>query len=213
MKIRFIGFALFLLLLSTNVFAQWDPDLFSVVPEKDCYVTCPGGDLWFSFCISYDGEPLYIDKSLVYLRIECLSGSDIYICPYDCNEKCAYIKEYGYCYSDPNGGTEYSWSFKAGGCCEQLQISIRLKDQTEPFYTTTVALKSVDQNGDGVVNIVDENIILANLGGYDYCSDLYCDGVVTGDDHQILLAHMNHNCDEWIGTEDSSWGAIKSLYK
>jgi len=209
-KFATIGAVLLLLTFASTAFAQWDPSLFTVTPEKDCYLVCPSGDLSFSFCISYDGEPLQVSGSNVYMTIVCLEGN-LYLCPYECNDKCAYLREPG-CYADPQGGAEYSWAFRAGGCCEQLQISLHMKGESTPFYTTTVVMKSPDINGDGMVNSVDEAIIMNNLGMDDVCSDLNCDWIVDGADHQILLSHMNHNCDNWIGTEESTWGEIKAYY-
>lgn len=200
------------ILISTSIaYAQYDPALFAVTPEKDCYILCPSGDLSFSFCISYDGQPLAVSAQNVFMKIECLSGS-LFICPYECADKCAYIRESD-CVASPGGGAEYSWSFRAGGCCEQLQISLHMRDDQTPFYTTTVFLKSPDIDGNGKVDQLDENILLGNMGISEPCSDLNCDGIVNELDHQILSNHLNHNCNEMIGTQESSWGSIKAIYK
>ena len=197
----------FMLLASVNVYADWDPDLFQVTPLDDCYLVCPGGDYLISFCICYNGEPLELDASNVYMKIECNQGY-LFMCPNEINDKSAFIKD-----TDCTGGARYRWMFRAGGCCEELEISLHIKNETESFYTTTVTLKSPDITQNGKVNREDESILLANIGTNDVCSDLNCDGVVDETDHEILLDHRGHDCNDWIGNEESSWGAIKSLYK
>ena len=54
-------------------------------------------------------------------------------------------------------------------------------------------------------------MIMAALGGESACYDLNCDGIVDTVDVAIFQAHLGHNCTNWIGNEESSWGAIKSI--
>jgi hypothetical protein len=56
-------------------------------------------------------------------------------------------------------------------------------------------------------------MIMAALGGTGVCYDLDCDGIVTVADVAIFQMHFGHACDDWIGTEESTWGAIKSIYR
>lgn len=203
--------ALLVLLMSSAIYAQYDPALFSVCAEKDCYVICPSGDLCFCFCISYDGEPLMAPPSDVYLMIECATGC-LYLCPAECFDKCSFLVSPD-CYSVPGCGREYCWFFRAGGCCLEARITLHMKNDPNPFYEIWVPIKSTDIDCDGDVDVADESLFLAAMGTSDVCADLNCDGTVDASDMAIFYSHFGHNCEDWIGTEESSWGAIKSIYK
>ena len=199
------------ILLSGAAAAQtWDPALFTVTPEKDCYVVCPAGDLWFCFCIKYDGEPLMAPTSDVWMSIDCGTG-DFHLCPAECLDKCAGLVSED-CHSMPGCGREYCWFYRLGGCCEQATITMHMKYDPTPFYTLVVPVKSTDLDGDGVVDAADESLLASMMGTSDACADLNCDGTVDAVDMAILLSHAGHGCEQWIGTEDATWGRIKSTY-
>jgi hypothetical protein len=195
---------------NTAIAQTYDPLCFSVCPEHTCYVACPAGDLSFGFCINYLGEPLLVDKSQVFMTIQCTVGC-IYTCALECLDKCAYLS-YPACVNVPGCGSGYNWAYRIGGCCTQASISLHMLNDPTPFYQATVAVKTPDFDCDGKVGQKDQNALNSAMGSSTSCYDLNCDGIVNTADLTIFLAHKNHNCDQIIGTEDRSWGAIKSMY-
>ena len=190
--------------------AQYDPALFSVTEEKDCYVLCPAGDLFFCYCILYDGQPLDLHPSNVYMTIECATGC-LEVCVGECLDKCGYLRQDN-CHNTAGAGAEYCWFFRVGGCCEEAHISLHLKNDPNTFYDQWVSIKTPDFNCDGYVNLADDSYIASVMGTNDVCADLDCDGAVTAVDYALFIMHYNHSCEQWIGTEESTWGEIKSFY-
>ena len=181
-----------------------------VCPEKDCYVVCPSGDISFCFCIMQDGVPMTLPVSQVYLKVECLA-TGLYICPGEVTDKPAYLMDEG-CHIDPDCGNEYCWAFQMGGCCLEAKLSLHLEGNPVPFYEEYVVIKSPDINGDGAVTLVDYTIFGERYGSNDVCADLDCDGFVGDSDVAIFNVHYQHSCDVLIGTEDATWGSIKTIY-
>ena len=206
-----VGFAVLLLCAAGSASAQYDPALFSVCQEQTCYLACPSGDVSFCFCISYDGAPLMAAPSNVFMTIECSYGC-LYLCPAECLDKCSYLKSGG-CYSVPGCGDEYCWFFRIGGCCEEALITLHMKNDPNPFYQQWVTIKTPDFDCNGVVNLVDDTYITGRMGTTDVCADLNCDGIVDAVDYGIFTTHYLHSCDNWIGTNDASWGEIKTIYR
>ena len=205
------GCAVLLLLAAGSARAQYDPALFTVCPEQECYFACPSGDASFCFCILYDGEPLMAPTSDVFMTIECSLGC-IYLCPAECLDKCSYLVTPN-CYSEPGCGREYCWFFRIGGCCEEAYITLHMKNDPTPFFESWESIITPDFDCNGIVNAADDAYITARMGTNDLCADLNCDGIVNAVDYGIFSAHMGHSCENWIGTEDASWGEIKTIYR
>jgi hypothetical protein len=210
-KVTVLGISFVMLALTWNAaLAQYDPLCFTVCPEQTCYVACPSGDLSFGFCISYLGEPLLVHHSQVYMKIVCYEGC-IIECPLESLDKCAYIW-YPACVNTPGCGSGYNWAFRIGGCGTQALISLHMLNDPTPFYVANITIKTPDFDCDGKVGQKDENALNSAMGGSAPCYDLNCDGIVDNADLAIFLAHKNHNCDQIIGVQELSWGAIKSMY-
>jgi len=194
-------------LLSANAYSQYQ-----VCPETTCFLACPAGDASFCFCINYNGEPLQLHPSQVYMKIECYSEG-LYFCPGELNDKPAYLRT-DECVVNPECGAEYCWYFQLGGCCDEVLISLHLAGDPDPFYTMWALIKTPDFNGDGNINLSDLGLFGPKVGTTDACYDLNCDGTVDSvHDYAILEDHYLHACDEPIGVEGSTWGSIKSIYK
>lgn len=187
-------------------------DEYQVCVEQYCHVFCPGGDMRLCFCISKNGQPLDAPLTDVLLKIECNQGDLLLLCPDESYENPAYIS-YDYCVQEPDCGNSYCWVFRLGGYCEEAKISLRMRNETEPFFKLWFPIKSPDINGDGMVNSCDESILIAAYGTNTVECDLNCDLMVDDSDLAILTKHLNHSCEEQVGTGNASWGAIKSMYQ
>jgi hypothetical protein len=199
-----------ILIASGAAYAQYNPALFGVAPETDCYLACPSGDASFSFCISYNGEPLYAPAANVYMTIDCITGC-IYLCSAECLDKCSYLKSN--CIRNPGFGTEYSWFFRIGGCCTEARITLHMKNDPNTFYEDYIVIKTPDLDCNGVVDANDDALFQTLLGSSDPCGDFNCDGIVDMADYAIFSEHYLHSCENLIGTKDASWGAIKTIYR
>jgi len=194
------------ILLSANAYSQYE-----VCPETECFLACPAGDASFCFCINYNGEPLQLHPSQVYMKIECYSGG-LYTCPTETLDKPAYLRT-DECVVNPDCGAEYCWAFQIGGCCEEALISLHLVGDPDPFYTMWTVIKTPDFNGDGNINLSDLSLFALQIGTSNACYDLNCDGIVDNvNDFAILQHHYLHRCEEPIGAEESTWGSVKSFY-
>jgi hypothetical protein len=100
-------------------------------------------------------------------------------------------------------------ALKAGGVTSDSTVLIR----ADGVPLAHRFLASPDQNGDLVVNSVDETIFAAKLGTHDLSADFDGDGVVTEADHAILRAHLGHACEMPTATRRSAWGEIKVRYR
>ena len=193
---------------------SYDPSLFTVCEEKSCYTMCPSGDLGFCFCISYDGEPLMVSPSDVYMKIECFSG-EIPLCPNDYPDKPAYLV-YDQCFETPGCGRDYCWYVQGTGWCEDARISLHMADDPIPFFQLDVYLRSFDVTRDGIADQDDVDEIEGSIGTYYPPYDITCDGIIDIWDTwwvlYISINHEGHSCGNLIGTKESSWGAIKSMY-
>jgi hypothetical protein len=73
---------------------------------------------------------------------------------------------------------------------------------------------SLDQNGDLVVDQVDEAIVEAKRGTADPSADFDLDGRVTTADVLILEnQHSGHSCTRSTPVHPGSWGALKVIYR
>jgi len=201
---------------ASSISAQsYDPSLFTVCEEKSCYTMCPAGDLGFCFCISYDGEPLMVSPSDVYMKTEYFSG-EIPLCPNDNPDKPAYLV-YDQCFQTPGCGRDYCWYVQGTGWCENARISLHMADDPTSFYQLDVYLRSFDVTWDGIADEDDVEVIENSIGVYVPQLDITCDGVIDIMDTWwvliISLNHEGHSCWNLIGTKESSWGVIKSMYK
>ncbi|UCF04834.1 MAG: hypothetical protein JSV33_13050 [bacterium] len=196
----------------------YDPELFTVCPERSCYVLCPSGDISFCFCISYDGQPLLAPPEEVYLSIEC-PGELLLL--HDSSVKASYLVTEE-CHSVQGCGREYCWAFQASGCCENATISLHMIGDPTPFYQIEVPIHTLDLDYDCYVTTSDSMIVVENYGSPYHCYDMNCDGVVNSLDTYpwipmlcapLCPTHLGHNCSHIIGTKASTWGAIKQIYK
>lgn len=200
----------------------YDPDSFAVTPMQGCYNVCPAGDVPFSFCISYRGQPLAAPPSEVMLTLECLDGDIVFW--NDVSDKCSYFRSVHYDAHDCN--SEYWWHFLASGCCNDAKVSLRMKDAPTPFYEIHTRVSSFDVNMDGSADAIDSTCI-ANIEcspppPYSFCYDVTCDGNVDETDlwwtirylcaPMCAMGHMNHSYLVPMATREATWGAIKALY-
>ena len=202
--------------LASRIPAQThDPLLFTVCPEMSCYSVCPAGDISFCFCISYDGEPLMADPADVFMKIECFSG-DLPLCESDSPDKPSFLV-YDKCFNTPECGRSYCWYVQGSGWCENARISLHMADDQTCFYQEDVFIRSFDVTWDGIADHRDVKMIEDAYGEYVPRLDITCDGVIDWmDTWWVLLItpnHEGHSCSVLIGTDESSWGAIKSLYE
>ncbi len=187
-------------------------DVYDVCVEQYCHVFCPAGDISLCFCISKNGQPLEAPPSDVLLKIECNQNDLLYLCAGESLEKEAYLSDPS-CVEEPGCGTAYCWYFRLGGYCEEARISLRMKGESQPFFQFWFPIRSPDINGDGVVDSADESILTAAYGTNTVKCDLNCDLNVDDSDLDILTGHLYHSCENQIGTDESTWGSIKSVYK
>lgn len=213
-----VGLFVLMVLIGTGVsMAQvYDPDSFTVCPEQNCYRACPSGDRSFCFCISYKGEPLMASPSDVVLKIEC-QEFEFNVCGGESWEKSSYLV-HDYCFSVQDCGREYCWAFRLWGCCRNATIKLHMIDDTESFYEIdNIVIKTFDVNGDWNADETDRQIIIDHMGMTGYpCLDMNCDGIIDDFDlwwSDFITNHLGHSCDQWIGTDNRSWGAIKSIYR
>ena len=202
--------------LPFDITAQsYDPQLFTVCAELYCYSACPAGDFSFCFCISYDGEPLMASPSEVFMKIECFSG-DVPLCESDSPDKPSYLV-YDSCFNTKGCGRSYCWSVQGSGWCENARISLHMANDPTCFYQEDVFIRSFDVTCDGIADHRDVKVIEDSYGAYVPHLDIACDGVIdiwdTWWSLYITPNHLGHSCSILIGTSESSWGAIKSLYK
>lgn len=193
----------------------YDPGLFTVCPELYCYSSCPAGDFSFCFCISYDGEPLMASPSEVFMKIECFSG-DVPLCENEDSDKPSYLV-YDGCFNAPGCGSNYCWYVQGSGWCENGRISLHMADDPTCFYQVDVFLRSFDVTGDGIADHRDVKVIEDSYGEYAPHLDIACDGVIDVWDTwwslYITPNHDGHSCLNPVGTDESSWGLIKAIYK
>ena len=76
-------------------------------------------------------------------------------------------------------------------------------------------LASPDQDGDGVVTVLDGAILTAKVGGGDLSGDLNCSGTVTNDDLLVQgNQHGSHSCNGIVNpVQPRTWGALKLHYR
>jgi hypothetical protein len=218
MRVMVVSFlvALSVIVYTICISAQtYDPQLFTVCPELSCYSACPAGDFSFCFCISYDGEPLMAPPSEVFMKIECFSG-DLPLCEGDSPDKPSYLV-YGTCFNTPRCGRNYCWYVQGSGWCENARISLHMADDPTCFYQEDVFFRSFDVTWDGIADHHDVKVIEDSYGEYVPHLDIACDGVIDIWDIwwslYITPNHLEHSCSILIGTDESSWGAIKSIYR
>ena len=221
-----VSFALTVAASIVHASAQtYDPDLFTVSSGRECYVFCPAGDVPVSFCISYNGQPFAAPPSEVWLKLECLGGGLILWA--DAADKSAYYRSAFY--SGHPCESEYWWRFLASGCCEDAKISFHMWDDPTPFYEFHARIATFDINKDGAADAIDSTCIAdAWMGsGCDLaspsCFDMTCDGTIDQWDlwwaigylcgPLCAMGHMDHTYLHPLETRETSWGAIKALYR
>jgi len=76
-----------------------------------------------------------------------------------------------------------------------------------------IAIASPDQNGDLMVDAVDNGILTGKLGTSDPTGDLNCSGSVEIGDPNVLVAHAGHSCQGVVPNRPRSWGSMKVIYR
>jgi hypothetical protein len=200
----------------------YDPTQFTVCAERSCYTVCPAGDVSFCFCISYKGAPLMAQPADVILKIECGEGN-LSPGPDESLEKGSYLVS-DHCWSAAGCGREYCWQFRAGGCCPDARFTFHMADDPTPFYEFHAPLHSYDVDASGTADRSDSLLIAGELGTTSPCYDITCDGVVNHDDllwTKLLLcygtaclgSHYGHSWFAPVATQQTTWGAIKAIYR
>jgi hypothetical protein len=96
-------------------------------------------------------------------------------------------------------------------------ISVQIVADGVPIGSNSTYSMSPDQNGDFVVDLIDDTILAVRVQTpfYPYTaeSDLNADGVLDVADRTFLQAHLGHACDVATGARRSTWGDLKLMYR
>ncbi len=101
-----------------------------------------------------------------------------------------------------------TFPLRVGGFCDGVKV------YANGVLLATRTLKSVDQDGNGVVLVSDDALLLAKMGTSDPSGDFNCDGIVDGTDQLLYSQHGSHSCDGIVNpVERRTWGALKTHYR
>jgi hypothetical protein len=97
-----------------------------------------------------------------------------------------------------------------GGNCPNPP-TVRVSADGVPLGTTNFA--SLDQDGDLSLTNNDIGLVHAVLGSPDLRADFDGDGMVTVLDEGILLGHLDATCDPSTPVRTRTWGGLKTIYR
>ena len=172
---------------------------------EPCFVTCPYGDISFTVVVR-DAASNPIGGSNVQIVYTNCPGFTL--CPnQETGTTVNLVTHTVGRFTDASGILVFH--VHAGGLC----IGAQLKIVADGVHLADRTLASTDQDGNLIVDPVDQAIVIGKVGGGDLSADLDCDAAVTAADVGVLNNHMGHSCDAATPAIPKSWGSLKITYR
>lgn len=185
----------------------------STAPQR--VVFCPQGDLSIEVIVrNFAGHTM--------------AGSSVVLAFDQCFTRCTQELPEGFGFDDANKkiyGTSNIdgrcvFAIKMGGTCAAADgnpVTLTIYADGLQLTTAPAYFMSPDQNGDLVVDSTDEAMLAARIQAQGFpntaLADLNGDGVLDTADHDVLVQHLGHACDDATGTRRSTWGELKLRYR
>lgn len=177
----------------------------STVPQ--CLTACPDGDMPFTIVVrDLNSTPL----GGVNVVLDFTACPDFTVCalkptdPYLWNPATRQVS------AGTNAAGSVTFPIRAGNLCDTAHGVLVFASGVMLAGRT---MASPDQNGDQLVDGVDDAIVTGKVGLPDPTADFDCDGTVTLADVGVVQAHFHHACIEPTKAESRSWGGVKIIYR
>ena len=156
------------------------------ITADSCFVICPGGDIPFNVFLYSDEACQVPIVGFDCIRIDFGDSEGITPCS-EAEPDWPYVYPNGP--SDGDGRVEFTPRLL--GCSPESPVYLQVcgcQDRELP------CVKSLDLDGDGWVTDTDIAYCDSLMGSGVCCCDFDCDGIVDGDDLDLITAHRLHSC-------------------
>ena len=178
-----------------------DPTTSSVGP---CLVVCPSGDYHFWVTVR-DVFANPVAGSTVTIDLTSCPG--VALCPGRPEDP--YLINGRVVLGITNAQGVVDFPIRAGGVCSAA-VPIR----ADGVHLAQRPVASYDQDGNLLVENIDDMIAGLKVGTADPTADFDCDGTVTQVDRDVIFdVHGAHRCDMPVPVRPSTWGRLKASYR
>lgn len=171
-----------------------------------CLLVCPSGDMTYHVLVRDFAANPVAGSSVV---IDLCPATTVHLCPPTPNDGyviaggCQVVKT-----TDAQGVA--SFQIRAGGVWSGAPVNVYADGV---LMRSLSAVSSPDQDGNLIVNAVDQGILAGKMGGADPTGDLNCSNDNDTNDAELFLRHLGHACVNVVPNISRTWGVIKLIYR